>query len=219
MKTSQVCSQRFCAHKSGATRKNGFMVIRKVTYLIFIFIVLLTQNTVAAPPGGTPTTVAATFNIGGGATVNSSAYQCNAGVYNGKYIYTYRITNISTGVGLSFFSVGITSGANVIDPSYDPGDISPSYWAASGDNPPTAVQSVDASFGTPVNNSQSSTLLWFVSDYGPTTSEGFLFGTLARVPQYNTAEVLSPVPEPATISLVAIGGILAARVRRKISVS
>jgi hypothetical protein len=193
--------------------------MKKIAILILASIgLLLAQSALAAPPGGTPTTHIATFDIGAGtanATVNSGVYQCTAGEYIGKYVYTYQITNVTSGVGLSFFSVGVTNGANVIDPGSDQGAIIPSYWEASGDNPPTLVQSVDASFGTPIKNAQSSTLLWFVSDYGPTMGQGFLFGTSARVPQYDSSELFAPVPEPATISLLAIGGILAARARRR----
>jgi hypothetical protein len=196
--------------------------MKKLAILILVFTVLLlvqvTKGESPAPPGGTPTTHMATFNIGSGtATVNSGVYQCNDGEYNGKYVYTYQISNINTGVGLSFFSVGVTIGATVIGHDCAPGNIGPEDWSAVGDNLPL-VQSVNASFDTPIKNGQGSALLWFVSDYGPTMGEGFLFGFLSRVPEYDSAEVLAPVPEPATISLLTFGGILAARARGRNSV-
>ena len=195
------------------------MVMKKIAILILVFTVSLlvqvTKGEAPAPPGGTPTTHIATFNIWSRtATVSSGVYQCNEGEYNGKYVYTYQISNINTGVGLSFFSAGVTNGATVLGLDSAPGDIGPGDWTAIGDNLPL-VQSVDASFNMPIKNGQGSTLLWFVSDYGPTMGEGFLFGFLARTPQYDSAELFAPVPEPATISLLTIGGILAARARRK----
>jgi hypothetical protein len=193
--------------------------MKKIAILILVFTVSLlaqvTKGESPAPPGATPTTHMATYNIWSGtATVNSGVYQCNDGEYTGKYVYTYQISNISTGVGLSFFSVGVTNGATVIGLDCAPGNIGPGDWSAVGDNLPL-VQSVNASFDTPIKNGQGSTLLWFVSDYGPTMGEGFLFGFLSRVPEYDSAEVLAPVPEPTTISLLTFGGILAARARRK----
>ena len=193
--------------------------MKKITILVLVSVsLLLAQSASAAPTGGAPATHMASFDIGAGtnnATVNSGVYQCTGGEYISKYVYTYQIANINSGVGLSFFSAGVTNGANVIIAGSDAGAISPSYWEAVGDNPPTLVQSVDASFSTPIKNGQSSTLLWFVSDYGPTMGEGFLFGFLSRAPQYDSAEVFVPVPEPATISLMAIGGMLAAHARRR----
>ncbi len=154
--------------------------MKKIAILILASIgLLVVQSAYAVPPGGVPATHIATFDIGSGtATVNSGVYQCNTGEYNGKYVYTYRISNSNTGVGLSFFSAGVTDGATVIGLDSEPGDIGPGDWSAIGDNLPL-VQSVDASFDTRIKNGQGSTLLWFVSDYSPTMGEGFLFGFLS----------------------------------------
>ncbi len=56
-----------------------------------------------------------TFNIDGGtATVESTVYSYDSG----GFLYTYQITNES-GLGLSFFSVGIVTGADAFNYSFE----------------------------------------------------------------------------------------------------
>ena len=190
--------------------------MKKVTYLIFAFGLLqMAQSAlVASPPVGTPIAYEVTVGIGSGtAKINGAHYQITSGEYIGKYAYTYQITNIDSGVGLSFFSVGIANGVNVAHCDTE-GAVNP-YWGAIGDNPPALVQSVDALFYSPIKNNNSSAMLWFVSDFAPGLEQGALFGTSAGAPQYATAELFAPVPEPATLSLFAIGGTLAAVARKQ----
>ncbi len=197
------------------------MVMKKITILILASVgLLLAQSAYAVPPGdkslqNSLQDVTFTMN-GGSALVDCEVYQYapTSENYPGKYLYTYQITNNSS-VGLSFFSVAVTSGSVINDVGRDSGTANPLFWTPVTDSDTSLVQSVDALFNLTIKNTQTSALLWFVSDNGPVSEQGSLFGTSASGPRYAAADLLAPVPEPATISLLAIGGILAARARRK----
>ena len=194
------------------------MVMKRIGILVFVVALLqVTQIASALPPGGPPSdTYPAVFDIkSGNANVYYGVYQCTGGEYLNEYVYTYQISNEDTGAGLSFFSVGIANGANVKGWGWDPGIINPSMWTPTVDYETSQVQSMGAFFSTPINNGKSSATLWFVSDYGHTTGQGFLFGNFAGASQYDTAELFAPVPEPATISLLATGGAFAAFSRKR----
>jgi len=201
------------------------VVMKKIAILVLASVgLLLAQSAYAVPPGDNSLQnslhdVAFTFTMSGGsAQVDCEVYQFASASesYPDKYLYTYQITN-NTSVGLSFFSIGVTTGAVINDWGRDAGvdTVEPLQWTPVIDGQTSQVQSMDALFGSPIKNTNTSALLWFVSDRGLVLGDGFLFGTLARVPQYDSEELFAPVPEPATISLLAIGGILAARARRK----
>jgi hypothetical protein len=151
-----------------------------------------------------------TFNIGSGsAEVDCDVYKYRTGDYADKYVYAYQISNIDSEVGLSFFSVGIFDGANAFDADYEPlmGVVNPDLWAVV-DSP---AQSVDGLFSSPIYSDgplTTSTVLWFVSDYEPTSGKGTLFGTASGMPEHATGDLLTPIPEPATIALLGICGLL-----------
>lgn len=149
----------------------------------------------------------APFSIGSGtAKVDSEVYRYTSDAYAGKYVYAYQIFNEDSGVGLSYFSVGILDGATAYDPGFDieviTGVVNPAAWAVV--EPP--LQSVDALFTKAIHNSFSSAVLWFVSDDPSTEGKAALCGTSPGTPhEYGTGDVLAPVPEPATLFL--LGGL------------
>ena len=135
---------------------------------------------------------------------------------SGEYKYTYEVTNNSD-VGISFFSVGIQDGANVTSAGFDTGSLDPEYWQTVG----TPVQSVNAEFDV-IGNGQTSSVLWFTSDFDPLYGPGYgtLIGYNSGIPSFAGGQVFtpSPIPEPATVVLLGIGGLAAFTGKRKRSV-
>jgi hypothetical protein len=195
------------------------MMMKRIT-ILFLAVLLLqaVQNASAVPAGNKDlldSLSGVTFTMDGGtALADCQVFQFTSGANSGRYLYTYQITNNSI-VGLSFFSIAVTSGAVINDTGWDPGTANPLFWTPVTDGETSMVQSVDALFNLPIKNAQTSALLWLVSDNTFSSEQGSLFGTSATGPQYAAADLFAPVPEPATISLLTIGGIFAARARRK----
>jgi len=142
------------------------------------------------------------FNLGTGtAEVDSKVYQHNE---SGEYLYTYQITNIDSSVDISFFSVGISSGSPAYDPAYDvdpfSDDINPTFYTTSG----SPVQTVDYLFSNTIGIGQQSSLLYFLSSDGPGDCTcATLYGANVSADGY----LLSPAPEPATITLLGSSGL------------
>ena len=158
----------------------------------------------------------AVFTIGSGSTTVSSDvyYGYASGPYQDKYVYAYQIANVDCGLGLSSFSVSvvISDGASAYDADFEEltGTVNPAFWAAVG-NP---VQSVDALFTDTIGTGESSARLWFVSDYASGYSTSALHCLSGGASYYATSDVLSPVPEPATIFLLGTGALVALRRKR-----
>lgn len=192
-------------------------VIRKIWFFsLLVVATLFTQNANALPAGdkelykSLPDVI---FSIGSGsAEIDCKVYKYTSGVYTDKYVYTYQISNIDSGIGLSFFSVGVLDGADAFDPDYELllGVINPELWTVVG----SPVQSVEGLFVSTIDNGESSALLWFVSDYASTSGSGALFGTLSGMPHYAKGDLLTPIPEPATLVLLGMVGLLALARRR-----
>ncbi|MCX5634832.1 MAG: hypothetical protein NTW55_03175, partial [Planctomycetota bacterium] len=127
--------------------------------------------------------------FGGQAMVESDVYYGYGPVtggpsYQDKYIYAYQVTN-NSGLGLSFFSVGISPAGDAFDPDQDiTGAVVPaSSWAVV--TSPGPVKSVNALFADTIDNDgKLSSILWFVSDYAPTSGNAALFGMAGGIPFY-----------------------------------
>ncbi|MHC4647516.1 MAG: PEP-CTERM sorting domain-containing protein [Planctomycetota bacterium] len=191
---------------------------KQIWFAVFLFVSALLAQTAAAVPVGDKDLCAGTpdvtCSIGfGAAQVDCEVYEYTSDAYAGKYLYTYQISNVDSGIGLKFFSVGIMDAANAYDADCDvpDGAIAPALWASSG----SSYKSVDAQFTVAITEGQSSAILWYISDYAPGAGPAALFGTYSGMPYYATADVLAPVPEPAGICLLGIGAALMAVIRKK----
>ena len=174
--------------------------------------ILFAQNASAIPVGGVLyDSYTATFDTGSGyAIVDSDVYE----YASGEYVYTCQIFNQNSTIGFSFFSVGILDGATAWSPSIDSdpiqGWVDPVFWTVVG----SPVQSVDYLFANTIDTGQRSALLWFVSDSIPVFGGGMLFGTLSGVGVSTTGNLLTPVPEPATLVLLDIGSAMMTLTRK-----
>ena len=142
------------------------MTRRTRFFSLLVVAIVFAQNAGAIPVGGViDANHSETFSIGpglGSALIDCEVYKYTPGEFEYEYVYTYRISNIDSGIGLSFFSVGIFDSASAESPLYDhiTGAVDPTNWSVVG----SPVQSVDALFVNTINNGQSSALLWFGSD-------------------------------------------------------
>ncbi|UCC22788.1 MAG: PEP-CTERM sorting domain-containing protein [Planctomycetota bacterium] len=191
----------------------------KFRWLSLLFIAALFANNAMATPvpiGWTShDSDTAEFTIDGGSTtVTSDVYGYTSGTYEDKYVYVYQITNVDCDLGLGHFSVSIvvSDGASAYGCDYEelPGAINPAIWTTLND----PVQSVDAIFTDTIDTGESSALLWFVSDYTPGYSTSAVHCMSGGVSYYATADVLSPVPEPATVLLLGTGALMVLRRKR-----
>ena len=186
--------------------------ITKIRFLSLLIITTLFVRDASALPDGDKwlydSVSDVTFSIGSGtAEVDCEVYKYTSETE--KYVYVYQISNVDSGVGLSFFSVGILDGANAFDADYEVlvDAVNPDIWEVVG----SPAQSVDGLFSSPIYSDgplTTSTVLWFVSDYAPTSGKGTLFGTASGMPEHATGDLLTPIPEPATIVLLGICGSL-----------
>jgi hypothetical protein len=196
----------------------------KVERLVFLSIVLsavcLLANVHAAPnpvPAGDKTPKAnledvkfyspSTVLL---AEVDNHVYQYDTGDYAGSYLYTYEITCKST-FSLSFFSIAVLEDASIDETGYESGGVEPSIWLTIG----SPVQSVDAIFGSSINYNNNSALLWFVSDGDYTLTDASVAGAKSGFQALASEQLYSPIPEPATLVVLGIGGLCLISRKRK----
>jgi len=189
--------------------------MKRLFFLSFLLLVISAQNVSAIPalPGDPETHVWShekeflNFDSAPIAQVDCDVWKYDTG----PYLYTYQITNISD-THLSFFMMEILDAAEAQLPDYDlEGDwVEPDVWAVSASG-----QSVDALFNTnALDIGEVSALLWYLSDYEPTWGAGTLVGTpVGQV--FATADLPTPIPEPATLLLFGAGGLIAVIRKRR----
>lgn len=120
-----------------------------------------------------------------------------------EYLYTYQITNLTSSASFSFFSVGIVDGLSAYAPGYDvepfSSDINPVFYTVSG----WPVQTVDYMFSNTIGIGQQSSVLFFKSIDAPGLGQATLYSSNMS----STNNVLAPIPEPATITLLGSAGL------------
>jgi hypothetical protein len=180
---------------------------------LLVIAALFAQDAKAVPVGDDPlydSLLDAVCSLGRTpAEAGCKVYEYTPRTYAEKYVYTYKISNIDSDAGLSFFSVGTWDGVNVLDAGYEPPiDVAaPEMWTVV-ESPP---QSVDALFTNPILSygaTKTSTVLGCASDYAPILGNGKLFGTTSCVPRPATGDVLAPTTEPATVVLLGTCGLV-----------
>jgi hypothetical protein len=134
-----------------------------------------------------------------------------------QFVYAYQVFNDLLGdVPVSSFSVGLDPTANVANIGFDAGSgtlvgTAPTASAFSGVPPTSAVWYFYLNTIDPPPANEYSTVLLFTSPYGPKWAPGSLLDAGLSDKQ----NLPSPIPEPATLALMALGGVgLLARRRR-----
>lgn len=128
---------------------------------------------------------------------------------SGYYRYYYEI--LEPGFNIQWFSVELLDGASVVSLKAVPSEAGdPAMWSIVGDN-----DSVDAFYTSPVSPDQDSTVLWFDSEQLPTIVDGSASGITAGVYRAFEGQLYSPVPEPATLALLAIGSAVCVMGRKR----
>jgi len=124
-----------------------------------------------------------------------------------KYIYAYQVFNDSTSTAtLASLTINLLSGSGAASPADDStyavlGGVAPLLSRLAG-SPPTSVQWV-----LDVDPAEHSTVLLFSSPYTYTSAAA----TLTNSGVGDTRTLPTPLPEPATISLLVIGAVALVR--------
>ncbi len=141
--------------------------------------------------------------------------EVNCTVYNfgSMYLYTYELVNSPQNTeSASWFSVALKPGVDIVSIGYDYSttDVVPVLWHDIG----TPISSIDAQFQNPIDPGESSTTLFYISSQGPSLTSASLGGSSNGQTFVHYNAMTSPVPEPATVCILAAGACLCLR-RRK----
>jgi hypothetical protein len=126
------------------------------------------------------------------------------------YVYVYRVFNdVESSVSIDFFSVDINTNTIVGNLTYEtePGDVIPGSQSILSET----VLNLFYSMSAPIPQGGQSAILLFSSPFEPTQGFGTVSGGLA---DSEIVSLATPVPEPATLSLLILGGIFTIRSRR-----
>lgn len=136
-----------------------------------------------------------TFNYGSDEIIVNSQVTLDGEVYT----YTYQIT--STDLHVFNFAVQLLPGSNAVNATYAADGVEPTSWVIS-DSPLIAT----ALFGDLVNPGEVSATLSFDSSQAPTYGNAVVNGMTANF-SFASAEgrIFTPIPEPATLLLLAVG--------------
>jgi len=157
-------------------------------------------------------------NFNNGNLIGSVDYMVFApGEYPGEtlfpnldYVYAYQVFNdAASKVSIDFFSVGLEANAIVGNLTYEAvaGEVIPGYQAILSES----VLNLFFGPAGPITKGKQSALLLFSSPMQPmqgfgTVSGGFTGGEIVSL--------AAPIPEPMTLTLLALGGAFAVRSRR-----
>lgn len=120
---------------------------------------------------------------------------------SGYYRYNYEI--LEPGHNIQWFSVELLDGASVANLKIVPSEAGdPAMWSIVGGN-----DSVDAFYTSPVLPDQDSSVIWFESSQMPTIVDGSASGITGGAYRAFEGRLYSPVPEPATMALLSLGGV------------
>ena len=190
-----------------------------VCFLILFSSIIPQHADAAITDGGTPfygtTQVNDFLSISDQSLIATVACQVyhdyQSGPYVDKFVYTYQITNTST-AGISFFSVDILGADEPESAGFEPipDCINPSYWDIT-----TSPPSVEGIFGDRIDDGESSSLLYFVSNNQPGIGEGMLVGMDISGYVNATGDLTVPVPEPAALILLGSGWLMAITRRKR----
>ena len=128
----------------------------------------------------------------------------------GQYKYSYTILPTST-ADVQWFSVSLLPGVVITDWGVEAGSGQPFAWTPVG--LPSAI-SVDALFAQPIVAGTTSATLWFTSPSYYTITDGAASGLTGGQYVFVTGDVLTPIPEPATLTIL-LGGMLLGLCKRK----
>ena len=126
-----------------------------------------------------------------------------------QFVYAYQAFNDLAGnAPVSTFSVGLDPTANVSNIGSDagsgtPGGTAPSANAFSGTPPTSAVWYFFLNTIDPPPTNEHSAVLLFTSPYGPKWAPASVLDSGLSDRQ----DLPSPLPEPATMALMAVGGV------------
>lgn len=146
----------------------------------------------------------------------------NGGVAAGEFTYAYQIAELPNYGGITQFSVGLADAApngDLVDDDELVNEGDESYVLGSGTAPSTqfiSASSVRADFASLIG---TSAVLYFTSPYGPeidnaTTDWSAFFG-LGAVASPDANYVSSHMPEPSSMALAVLAGVVLASWRRR----